>query len=218
MTTDSEIMFDLAPVSLWLEDYSALHRLFAQWRAAGVTDLRAHLHADRNRVGECTRQLKVVKVNQHTLELFEARDTAHLVTNLAQVFRDAMLEAHVDGLVALWEGWLCFSSQTVNYTVGGRRLDILVHGRVLPGHHDDWSRVLIAIENISERTRAQAHLAHSERYARGLFAHSPVSLWSRISAPSSGCWTTCVRAASKTFACSRRSTRSSRSAACARSA
>lgn len=39
--TDDAEMFDLAPVSLWLEDYSALKALFAQWRSDGVTNLRA---------------------------------------------------------------------------------------------------------------------------------------------------------------------------------
>lgn len=31
-----EDMFELAPVSLWLEDYSALKQLFEAWRAEGA--------------------------------------------------------------------------------------------------------------------------------------------------------------------------------------
>ena len=38
-----ESMFELAPVSLWVENYSALKQLFDEWRAQGITDLRAHL-------------------------------------------------------------------------------------------------------------------------------------------------------------------------------
>jgi len=177
MTTDHEEMFELAPVSLWLEDYSALHALFARWRAGGITDLRAHLNDDRARVAECSRCLKVLAVNRRTLELFGAVDAAQLIANLDRVFRDEMLEAHIDELVALWDGRFDFASQTVNYTLAGARLDILLRGSVLPGHRADWSRVLIAIEDISERTRTAARLALSERYARGLFEDSPVSLW-----------------------------------------
>jgi diguanylate cyclase (GGDEF)-like protein len=175
--TDYEQMFELAPVSLWLEDYSSLRELFEAWRAAGMVDLRAYLNADRERITECSRQLKVIKVNRRTLELFKATDTEQLVSNLDLVFRDAMLDQYVEELVALWEGKLEFSSQTVNYTLAGERLDILVHGTVLPGHQHDWSRVLVSIENISERTRAEKRVTQSERYARGLFDHSPVSLW-----------------------------------------
>jgi hypothetical protein len=36
-----QAMFDLTPVSLWLEDYSALKALFGRWRAEGITDLKA---------------------------------------------------------------------------------------------------------------------------------------------------------------------------------
>ncbi len=177
MTTDYEAMFERAPVSLWLEDYSALHALFADWRAAGVIDLRAHLNSDRARVAECSRCIRVVKVNRKTLALFGADSTEHLVANLERVFRDAMLEPHIEELVALWDGKLVFSSQTVNYSLSGERLDILVNGSLLPGHHDDWSRVLVAIEDITARTRAEARVAKSEHYARGLFEDSPVSLW-----------------------------------------
>ena len=170
-------MFELAPVSLWLEDYSALHTLFERWRAAGITDLRRHLIEDKRRVAECSRQLRVLAVNRRTLELFAARDLPHLVANLDRVFRDAMLDAHIEELVSLWQGQLRFASQTVNYSLAGERLDIVVNGTVLPGHHAQWDRVLVAVENITERTRAEHRLAHSERYARGLFSDSPVSLW-----------------------------------------
>ena len=175
--SDDVEMFELAPVSLWLEDYSGLRDLFERWRAAGVSDLRRYLRDDRARVAECSRQLRVLKVNRRTLELFEAADAAHLIANLDRVFRDEMLDEHIEELVALWNGALGFSSETVNYSLGGRRMDILVHGSVLPGHETTWGRVLVAIENVSERLQAERAQAHSERYARGLFENSPVSLW-----------------------------------------
>ncbi len=177
MNTAYEEMFELAPVSLWLEDYGGLRALFDSWRAAGVTDLRTFLNADHSRVAACSQQIKVVRVNHRTLELFGASDVQHLTENLARVFRDAMIEPHINELVALWDGHLRFASQTVNYSLNGDRLDILVNGTVLPGHEGDWSRVLVAIEDITQRTRAERGLAQAERYARGLFENSPVSLW-----------------------------------------
>ncbi len=176
-TDDYASMFELAPVSLWLEDYAGLHALFARWRAAGVDDLRAYLADDRARVAECSRELKVLKVNRRTLEMFGADSTEDLLANLDRVFRDDMFERHVEELAALWEGRLGFSGRSVNYTLGGRRVDIQINASVLPGHEADWSRVLIAIEDISDRVRAERQSAQSEAYARGLFEHSPVSLW-----------------------------------------
>jgi diguanylate cyclase (GGDEF)-like protein len=119
----------------------------------------------------------VIKVNRRTLDLFEANDLAHLVENLGRIFRDDMLHAHVDELVQLWNGHIQFSSHSVNYSIAGRRIDIQLKGTVLPGHEDDWSRVLVAILDVSAREAARRALAVSEQYARGLFEHSPISLW-----------------------------------------
>ena len=170
-------MFDLAPVSLWLEDYSGVRQLFDAWRQQGVTDLRPFLQADVARVQACSDRIRVIKVNRKTLSLFEANDLSHLVANLGQIFRNDMLDTHIGELVQLWQGEREFSSDTVNYTLTGQRLDIQLRGRLLPGAEKTWDRVLVAIEDVTEREMARRKLALSEEYAQGLFEHSPISLW-----------------------------------------
>ncbi len=174
---DFEAMFDLAPVSLWLEHYSEVKELFERWRDEGVSDLRAHLRDRPERVEECSSRIRVLRVNRRTLELFAADSLDDLVANLSQVFRDDMLDNHVRELCALWDGRNGFESTTVNYALTGKRLDIQLHGTVLPGYEATWDRVLLSIEDVSEAARASRALARSESYARGLFEHSPVSLW-----------------------------------------
>jgi PAS domain-containing protein len=170
-------MFELAPVSLWLEDYSGLKALFEEWRSAGVADLRAYLRQDLERVKLCASRLRVVKVNRRTLTLFEVADVEELVASLGSILRDDMLLTHLEELVQLWEGKTKFCSDTVNYTMSGRRLDIQPKGAVLPGYEQSWARVLIAIEDVTDRETARRKLTVSEDYARGLLQHSPVSLW-----------------------------------------
>lgn len=170
-------MFDLAPVSLWLEDYSGLAAIFAEWREAGVTDLAAYLAEDEARVRCCAASLRVLRVNPRTLELFEAPGLDALVGNLDRVFRAESLASHAQELVQLWDGRPRFFSQTVNYTLSGRRLDVEITGNVLPGFEADMSRVLVAVQDVTEREAARRQLIESERHARGLFEFSPVSLW-----------------------------------------
>ncbi|MCZ3115111.1 PAS domain-containing protein, partial [Acinetobacter baumannii] len=83
-----------APVSLWLEDYSDLKRHLDDLRAAGIVDLRAHLHGHPDEVARCSSLMRIVHVNRRTLELYGARDLADLVGNLDKVFRDDMFEQH----------------------------------------------------------------------------------------------------------------------------
>ncbi len=174
---DDAMMFEMAPVSLWLEDYSAVKALFDAWRAAGIRDLRAYLAEDPARIKACAAGIRVLRVNRRTLSLFEADDLSHLVANLGQIFRDEMLTNLMEELAQLWDGKDGFVSCGVNYSLGGRRIDIQVKASLLPGYETSWERFLVAIEDVSEREGARRLLALSEDYSRGLFEHSPISLW-----------------------------------------
>jgi len=174
---DFEDMFNLAPVSLWMEDYSGLKRLFDQWRAEGVTDLLAFLNEDPERLKRCSQSYKVLRVNQYTLDLFKAADQEVLQSRLHEIFRGDMLGSIVNELLALWQGQLGFETRSVNYALDGRRLDVQVRARVLPGYEDSWSRVLVSLEDVTAEVQSTAKLQRSEEYARDLFEYSPVSLW-----------------------------------------
>jgi len=175
--SDDAQMFESAPISLWLEDYSALKILFGQWRTQGVTDLAAHLGQDPAHMKQCAASLKVLKVNRKTLQVFGAGSQEELVARLPEVFRDDMLGQMLPELAALWEGHTSFSNQTVNYGLDGRRIDVQIHVRILQGHEASWDRVLVSLEDITHSVTARTQLVNSEHYARSLFDLSPVSLW-----------------------------------------
>lgn len=175
--TDFELMFESAPISLWLEDYSALKVLFDGWRAQGVTDLADHLVQTPALLQQCAACLKVLKVNRQTLGLFAASSQQELVVRLSEVFRDDTLGQMLTEMNYLWHGTLEFSNQTVNYALDGRRIDARIHVRVLQGHEASWDRVMVSLEDTTVATQAQQKLAVSEQYARDLFDYSPVSLW-----------------------------------------
>ena len=177
LSADFESMFELAPVSLWLEDFSGLKRILDGWRAEGVKDLRSWLQSDPRRRHACMASLKVLRVNQRTLQLFAATSQDMLVARLSEVFRGDMADSVINELCQLWQGAMGFENQTVNYALDGRRLDVHVRARVLPGHESDWTRVLVSLEDNTARLEAQRAIADNELYSRSLFEHSPVSLW-----------------------------------------
>ncbi|MFN7024196.1 MAG: diguanylate cyclase domain-containing protein [Pseudorhizobium sp.] len=170
-------IFELAPVAMWLEDFSEVHALFRQWRNDGVTDLRSYLREDLARVAMCSQRIRVLAVNQKTLELFAADDLDHLILSLGRIFRDDMLDTHITELTHLWEGRGEFCSSAVNYALDGRRLDIQLRGAVLPGYEGSWERVLVTTEDVTAREDARRQEQANHRHAKAMFEHSPVSLW-----------------------------------------
>ena len=174
--SDSSI-FELSPIPMWLEDFSAVKKQFDEWRSQGVTDLKAYLEEDTSRIMQCAHQIKVLKVNQKTLELFEADSLFHLSQNLDIIFQEQMFQAHADELIALWNGHTEFLSTTINYTVNGRALDIKLRAVVLPGSEESLEEVLLCTEDISDYMNACRKEAVSRKLAESRFIYSPTSLW-----------------------------------------
>lgn len=174
---DEANIFELAPVSLWIEDLSGIKALLTRWSQEGMTSVGEYLSADVNRTIACQRAIRVLKVNKKTLTLYEADDLAHLVANFHHVISPEQTDAVVAEITGLWAGKLEFFNNTTNYTLSGRRLDIQLRGNLLPGHEESWSRVLVAVEDVTDLHATRRDTARSEAYARGLFEHSPVSLW-----------------------------------------
>ena len=174
---DDAQMFDLAPVSLWLEDYSELKRLYERWRTEGVTDLRQFLLEDPRRIALCFSKLRVLKVNRETLRLFACADLATLNHNLQDIFPLDADSPHIEQLTQMWSGRLTFCFRSVDRSLGGHPIDVRVHGVILPGHERDWARVLVALEDVSILENARRDLVLSERYARSLFEYSPAALF-----------------------------------------
>ena len=173
---DDAQMFDLAPVSLWLEDYSELKQLYERWRAEGLTDLRQFLLEDPQQIGLCFSKLRVLKVNRETLRLFSCPDLTTLNRNLQSIFPLYANSPHIEQLTQMWSGEPTFCFRSVDRSLSGQPIDVCVHGVILPGHEHDWARVLVAVEDVSIQENARRDLVVSERYAHSLFEYSPAAL------------------------------------------
>ena len=169
--------FEATPMALWLEDYSALYAQFDRWRAEGVTDLRSWLLQDRDRLRHCAGLIRILRVNRQALSLFGARTQSELMDRLADVLRDDTFEGLAGELDQLWRGHGGFHSQTVNYTLDGRRLDLSLKAVALADDKRPWDRILVAMEDVTPLQEARRQAQASARDAREFFQQAPVSLW-----------------------------------------
>ena len=170
-------LFDLAPVSLWLEDFSAVYELLQSWRAAGVTDLRKYLSERPEAIAEYFSRIKVLKVNQRTLDLYGAKDIGELLAAGDALFDNSDGSAAIAEISKLWNGDTSYQTETINYTLDRRALNIRLNVNRLASAAKPWDRMLMALEDFTEQKRAEQSAAHNEGYARALFELSPVSLW-----------------------------------------
>lgn len=155
-----ENLFEAAPISLWEEDFSALKTYFDALRAQGVVDLEEYLVSHPEAVTHCMNLLKVLDVNQKTLELFGAETKEQLIASLDRIFRDEMGVHFTRELIDLWNGKLSYEREGVNYSLNGEAVNILLDLRVMPGHEQDFGWVQVAIQDITVRKKAEDYLRY----------------------------------------------------------
>jgi diguanylate cyclase (GGDEF)-like protein len=151
-------VFEHAPVSLWVENFGSVKELLAEVREQGITDLRTFTDVHPEFVERCMAEIQVIDVNQHTVDMFKARNKTELLGRLSEVFRDDMRPHFREQLMELWEGRLFHQREVVNYSLEGDALHIHLQFSVFPGHERDWDLVLLALTDITARKKAEAYL------------------------------------------------------------
>ena len=170
-------LFDLAPVSLWLEDFSEVYELLQSWRMAGVIDISRYLSERPTGIAEYFSCIKVLKVNQRTLDLYSAKDVSDLLAAGNALFDHSDTSAAAAEISKLWNGETSYQTETINYSLDGRALNIRLNVNRLESVAKPWDRMLMALEDFTEQKRAEKSATENEAYAHALFDLSPVSLW-----------------------------------------
>ena len=153
-------LFEHAPISLWEEDYGALKQELDRLRAQGVVDLKSHLESDPEAVRRFMGMLRVLDVNQKTLEMFSAPDKETLLANLDKVFRDEMGSHFASELIDMWNGKTYYEREGVNYSLSGDPVNVHLHWTLMPGHENDFRWVLVALQDVTARKKAEEYLRY----------------------------------------------------------
>ncbi len=153
-------LFEHAPISLWEEDYSALKAYFDDLRRQGVTNLQQHFQTHPQAVEQCMQRIRVLDVNRKTLQLFGADSREELIAKSGQIFRDDMSVHFMNELVDMWNGRTAYEREGINYSLSGEPIHVHLDWRLMPGHEHDFSWVLVAIQDITARKKAEDYLRY----------------------------------------------------------
>jgi len=171
-------LFNYAPVSLWQEDFSEIKRRLDYLRRNGVQDLRRHFRLHPDEVLSLARMVKVYRVNVETLHLFDARGPEDFREGLSLIFSKETYDVFKEELITFWKGRTFFSRESTNLTLSGDSRDIVIQVTIPPGFETDWSKVYVAITDVTSIKEGIKDLRASEEKYRKVFAvsHTPMML------------------------------------------
>jgi len=155
-------LFEESPVSLWEEDYSAVKTYLDELRRGGVEDLRSYLEQHLECLHECSSRIDVIAVNKATLDLYDAESQEDLVEGMETIMGEGSQRTFLEQLLAIAERRPFPQMETVNWSLAGHRLNLLVDMRVVPGHEETYSRVLVSLLDVTERRKMEEALREQD--------------------------------------------------------
>ena len=162
-------LFDESPISLWEENFSTVKQRLDDLRAQGVNDFSAYLTQHPEIVAECAALVKVMHVNQATLNLFKAANKEEVLKNLTAIFSDEGQDQFRNEFVLIASGATHFEMEMILRTLDGDLIVVNMFWSVISGYEKDLSKVIVSIIDITQRKQAEENLKKSELQFRSLF-------------------------------------------------
>ena len=166
-------LFEDSPISLWEEDFSAVKLFIEDLRRQGVTDYGVYFDSHPEQVARCIEQIKVVDVNQAALKLFGARSKVEIRNNLSLMIPEEAHEDFREELINIAEGKSAFEWQGINHTLAGERRAVVMRWSVAVGHEDKLDKVILSVEDVTERKRAEQALEEERNLLRTMIDNLP---------------------------------------------
>jgi PAS domain S-box-containing protein/putative nucleotidyltransferase with HDIG domain len=151
-------LFEDSPVSLFVEDFSAVKRALDELRARGVVDLGAHLEEHPEMVEACYRSVRVIDVNEAAVRLCMATTKDDLLRRVAQLSPPSALGPFRDRLLAIWRGERLFESTTLDQTLTGLPVHVALRWSIPTGQEDSLERVLLSKVDITRLVEGEIRL------------------------------------------------------------
>lgn len=149
-------LFNDSPISLWEEDFSEVRKLL--FSLGKPKEIIERLENDDHLVQQCISLVKILNVNQATLDLYKAKSKAELFEGLASILTEESFECLRDELIAMVSNESCFECEIAQKRCDGEVIFGLLRLSVAPGYEATWEKVIISIVDITERQRAEKKL------------------------------------------------------------
>ena len=157
-------IFDESPVAIWVEDWSPIKQMLDDLTRQGVKDWRGYFNSHRDQLKTAYDLAKNIEISRAAIELYDKESKEHILRmSTAAVVINEELDAFRDIVLSFLAGQMTLDIEAKD--MAGDGSEIIVRRRVvIPAkYREDWSRVIYAIEDITERVRLEEQLRQAQK-------------------------------------------------------
>ena len=152
------LLFEQSPVALWEEDFTATQAEIEVLAAAGVKDWNTYFREHPQEVPRIAKTVRILNVNQATLNTLGARTREELLDNLPKLLTSQSSQELGLYLECFARGDTTCSHEMQGPDFQGRQRHFSIRWAIIKSRDPDMVRVLVSQEDITERKQAEQAL------------------------------------------------------------
>lgn len=145
-----KILFEESPISLWEEDFSQVKLYLDDLDIKNKDSLRKYLLSNKESVKQIAKKIKIIDVNQSTLDLYNITDKQTLLMDFTKIYNEESYEIFIGEILSLYFGETNFEIEISGYKATGEPIDLLIRFSVVPGFAKTLSKVIVSVIDITE--------------------------------------------------------------------
>lgn len=161
-----QALFEHAPITIWVEDYSQIKQHLTILLEKGITDIKAYLVSHPEVVEEIIRKVSILDVNNYALTMYGVTSKEHLMQHMETIYPEHSRGDFINQLVAIAQGHTSYQGQSVNNRLDGSELTVYLKWIAAPGHENDLSKVFLSLIDITPRVTMEKELSVSREQLR----------------------------------------------------
>lgn len=151
-------LFENSPISLWEEDFSELKSYLDNLPPETTKDLKSFFDKNPEELFKCAEMVKVIRVNEKTVEMYEANSNQEFMISLNKIFTEHSEKTMQDEICWLYSNEGSFVAETEQLTFNGNLMNVEITINIAPGYEKDWEKIYVAIVDITERKKVENEL------------------------------------------------------------
>ncbi len=152
-------LFEESPTGFSIQDFSAIEGPVQLLKDAGIKDLRAYLKANPDEVERLAKLVRLVRVNQATVDLYRAPDASAMVGPLYRVFQKTDHRHFIDQVVAFTSGVDRYEGEARNRDFEGSTLHLIIRKVVINRPGNGLTKILASLVDVTPIKAAEKERA-----------------------------------------------------------
>jgi PAS domain S-box-containing protein len=180
--------FEHIPIAIFVQDFSQIKHYIVTKAAEEKVDIKSFLLHTPDVIHKINSLHIIKEVNKAAVKLYKAKSKEELLGGLQNMFTKKSHTGFMKLVLDILLGEKTSKIETVNKTFEGDEIDILINFKVQDGYENTLEKVIVTVENITERVRDRKKLIESENRYKEAQKIAKIGSWSYIYATNQLYW------------------------------